>query len=67
MPRLRRWFGVEGVGIGASGIGSAVGAECASPALARHRPVQARANFGLKGMLCFFRRVRNSAAKDILL
>jgi hypothetical protein len=28
---------------------------------------QARANFGLKGMLCFFRRVRNSAAKDIFL
>ena len=27
--------------------------------------VQARVNFELKGMLCFFRRVRNSAAKDI--
>jgi len=28
---------------------------------------QATANFGLKGMLCFFRRVRNSAAKGIFL
>jgi len=27
--------------------------------------VQARANFGLKEMLCFFRRVRNSASKGI--